>query len=90
MMTMVMHMKMPPRAARAMPIASTAYRDAEPDRSMLGKAALMFLMHAPPVVVLHHTWHAFTSKQGVHAFAQCAAQGQSQYPGELSEQSRVV
>ncbi len=55
MMTMVMHMKMPPRAARAMPIASTAYRDAEPDRSMLGKAALMFRMHAPPVVVLHHT-----------------------------------
>lgn len=55
MRMMVMHMKMPPRAARAMPIASTAYRDAEPDRSMLGRAALMFRMHAPPVDVLHHT-----------------------------------
>ena len=52
---MVMHMKMPPTAARAMPTASTAYRDAEPERSKLGKAALMFLMQAPPVVVLHLT-----------------------------------
>ena len=49
----VIHMKMPPRTAKAMPTASTAYSEAEPDtKSRLGKAVLMFLMQGPPVAVL--------------------------------------
>ena len=43
-------------------MASTAYREAEPDRSRLGKAALMFLMHAPPVVVLQQVPYTMASQ----------------------------
>lgn len=45
-------MKMRPSTARAMPMARAAYREADPERSMLGKAALMFLMQSTPSAVL--------------------------------------